>query len=237
MIFAAVSLVVLLLPSVLALAVSARIDRDGHPAGWSGWTTRRKPGTFPARIPLILLNQAILAVSSALGLYAISEHFPLGLPNPLLVALHFVLLVLVDDIIFYWVHRVLHTNKTLYRLIHKKHHEAFAPVPSEYLYVHPLEWMIGSAGPVVGVALVLGLWGEMSAWTFWLWGAFRTLHELDIHSGVRSTWARHIPFYGVMEHHDRHHAKPTLGNYASTLTIWDKVFKTEIPTAEPRSPA
>jgi sterol desaturase/sphingolipid hydroxylase (fatty acid hydroxylase superfamily) len=147
------------------------------------------------------------------------------------------MLVLVDDIVFYWVHRTLHTNKTLYRLIHKKHHEAFAPVPAEYLYVHPLEWMIGSAGPVAGVALVLGIWGEMSAWTFWLWGAFRTLHELDIHSGIRSSWARAIPLYGVMEHHDRHHAKPTLGNYASTLTLWDKVFQTEIPPAEPRSPA
>ncbi len=58
--------------------------------------------------------------------------------------------------------------------------------------------------------------------------AIRNLHELDIHSGIKSSKiTSFIPFYGSTEHHDLHHSK-NKGNYASTFTIWDKVFGTEI---------
>ena len=56
--------------------------------------------------------------------------------------------------------------------------------------------------------------------------ALRNLHELDIHSGVKSSKITSaIPFYGTTEHHDLHHSR-NKGNYASTFTFWDKIFGT-----------
>ena len=68
----------------------------------------------------------------------------------------------------------------------------------------------------------------MSAWTLWVWGAWRIIHELDIHSGISARLGRFLPLFAGTEHHDMHHARPTMGNYASSLTLWDRVFGTEI---------
>ena len=35
------------------------------------------------------------------------------------------------------------------------------------------------------------------------------------------------PFYGTNEHHDYHHAKRD-GNYSSTFTFWDYIYKTKL---------
>ena len=53
----------------------------------------------------------------------------------------------------------------------------------------------------------------------------RNIHELEIHSGFKSSFSRWIPFWGENEHHDMHHAKLN-GNYSSTFTLWDKIFGT-----------
>ena len=136
------------------------------------------------------------------------------------------LIIVIDDAWFYGWHRLMHEHKGLYRRIHKIHHRAYAPLPIEYIYVHPLEWMVGGIGPFVGLILVHTVWGAIPAWTLWAYLLVRNLHELDIHSGIKSWIGLHLPLYAPAEHHDLHHAKPGKGNYASTFTLWDKLFKT-----------
>jgi methylsterol monooxygenase len=137
--------------------------------------------------------------------------------------------VLVDDLWLYGFHRFIHEQKWWYRHIHKIHHRAFAPVPIEYLYVHPLEWAGGGIGVAAGFALAIWLFDGMPAWSLYAWAVWRVGHELDIHSGVRSGLLRLLPVVAPMENHDLHHARPTKGNYASAFRIWDRVFGTEIP--------
>ena len=88
-----------------------------------------------------------------------------------------------------------------------------------------------------GVAVHL-LWGELGFAPFYAYVVFRQLHELDVHSGLRSRLAHHIPFLAPNEHHDLHHLRPHAGNYASMLTVWDRVLGTEASmshTAEGRT--
>ena len=118
----------------------------------------------------------------------------------------------------------MHENKYIYSKIHKIHHRASTPFPSEYLYTHPLEWMIGMIGPFIGITLL----GGVSIYSFWLLLIIRNVHELDIHSGLKSNFLiKKFPFSGTNEHHDLHHSILD-GNYASSFTFLDKIFKTDI---------
>ena len=132
-----------------------------------------------------------------------------------------------DDFGFYWAHRAMHQYRWLYRRVHKYHHEAAAPVPIEFIYAHPLDALAGGVGTVLGFAVALLAFGEISAWTLWSGVAARLAHELLIHSGLRSVIGAYVPFFGIAEHHARHHERPTSGNYASTFTLWDRLFRTE----------
>jgi sterol desaturase/sphingolipid hydroxylase (fatty acid hydroxylase superfamily) len=213
--------------NLIGLALSIWLDKRGVPASMNAQIAQRKPGSLRKRAPLILFNLALLTALTGPPLFYFSSLFSLELPALSAFLLQFCVLVLFDDAWFYWVHRLIHENKWLYRKVHKKHHEAYAPVPIEYIYVHPAEWMAGSMGPAIAMAAIIGVNGGMSAWTLWLWGAWRVIHELDIHSGIAAKVSHLLPFFAGTEHHDLHHARPTMGNYASSLTVWDKLFGTE----------
>ena len=134
------------------------------------------------------------------------------------------IILIFDDTFFYFLHRLMHENKYIYKKIHKIHHRANSPIPIDYLYVHPLEWMSGFIGPFIGILLL----GGVSIYAFWLYLIVRNLHELDIHSGLKGSFLnRLLPFSGTNEHHDLHHAKRD-GNYSSTFTLWDTIFRTKL---------
>ena len=216
--------------NLIGLLLSFWLDRSGIPEGLSGQAALRKRLSLSGRLPLILANLAVLLGGAFIGLTLVADtSFTFAAPSLLEVVLHIGLLMVVDDLWFYWVHRGMHENKWMYKKIHKLHHKAYAPVPIEYLYVHPVEWMVGAIGPVLLIVAFILVQGQMNAWTFLAWGAIRTLHELDIHSGVRSVLGPRLPLFAPTEHHDLHHAKPNKGNYASTFLAWDKLMGTEVP--------
>ena len=192
-----------------------RIQQRGH--SWN---------TLTQRLPLVFLNQAILMTLVYVSLTLFGDLFTETVPQWYLFVVQLVLIILFDDLIFYAWHRFMHEHRTLYNRVHRIHHRAFAPLPIEYIYVHPLEWMVGSIGPFVGLVVVHLVWGPISCWLLWTYLLVRNLHELDVHSGIRSPFGTIIPLYAEAEHHDMHHAKPRKGNYASTLTLWDRVFGT-----------
>ena len=184
--------------------------------------------TLNQRMPTIALNLSIL-VGLTVGSLAIFSDYISWAEQPLLTTVWQVFLVsLIDDAFFYVFHRTLHENKWLYQKIHIIHHKAHTPVPIEYIYVHPLEWMGGSFGVILGFGvLILVTGGELSAATFLVYTGLRNFHELDIHSGLKSKlMTRFFPFVGATEHHDIHHLRPHLGNYGSTYVFWDHLFGT-----------
>lgn len=181
---------------------------------------------FYERFPLILFNISILLGVGIVGIFLLQDFIDFGLPTVWVFTWQLVLIFLIDDLYFYFYHSALHT-KFLYKHIHKTHHRSTMPIPMEYIFTHPLEWFFGAIGPFIGL-VVIASFSEINIYAFWVMSALRNLHELDIHSGIKSSKITSlIPFYGTTEHHDLHHSK-NKGNYASTFTLWDKVFGTEI---------
>lgn len=187
-----------------------------------------KPNILRERLPLILFNLAILSGLTAVGLYFGQGFFVHTVPTVGTALFQFALIIILDDLYFYWYHRILHQNKFLLAKIHSIHHRASTPFPLEYIYVHPLEWMLGYIGPFIAILLLQ----EVNTYVFWAYLIFRNLHEADIHSDLRSWISTKIPLLAPAEHHDLHHARP-YGNYASTLNIWDRVFGTEMKSTNP----
>ena len=176
-------------------------------------------------VPLVAFNVLTLMLFVFIGLYFfhgyIINNHQMSIYK---VIIQLFVILLFDDTFFYFLHRMMHENKFIYKTIHKIHHRANAPVAIDYLYVHPLEWMSGFIGPFIGIILL----GGVSIYTFWLYLFVRNFHELAIHSGLKSSFiSRIFPFYGTNEHHDLHHEKRD-GNYASSFTFFDLVFKTKL---------
>ena len=181
---------------------------------------------FYERLPLILFNISILLGVGIIGVFLLQDFIDFSLPTVWVFTWQLILIFLIDDLYFYFYHAALHT-KFLYKHIHKTHHRSTMPIPMEYIFTHPLEWFFGAIGPFIGL-VVIASFSEINIYAFWVMSALRNLHELDIHSGIKSSKITSlIPFYGTTEHHDLHHSK-NRGNYASTFTLWDKVFGTEI---------
>ena len=183
-----------------------------------------KKGLFWSRMPLFLFNLATLILLSASGAYFIFDYLDTEWPAWWVLLFQVLLAFILDDIWFYLYHRYLHENKFLLKHIHSIHHRATTPFPLEYLYAHPLEWMIGALGPVigfVGIALIM----PINVYAFWLFGLLRNIHEIHIHSDLELPLLSKIPLISKTKHHDDHHAKLT-GNYSSTFSWMDRIFKT-----------
>jgi len=180
---------------------------------------------FEGRIKLISFNLALMIGGAAFVLPMLADAFDYSSPWTT-IALQFAIVCLVDDTIFHFWHRILHENRWLYRKVHSIHHRAYAPVPMDYIYAHPVEWIVGTLGPIVGFIVVSYIFGSISVWTLWIFAFWRQFHELMIHSNTPSKVATNLPLLSSTENHGHHHAKPSKGNYSSTLVIWDFVFRT-----------
>ncbi len=222
----AITLAIYIGINVVGLLWSAAIIHFGVPEPMSIQNRSHKWKTLTDRLPLVFLNQFILMALVFVSLQMFDGLFSQALPPWSILAMQLLVIVLFDDLIFYFWHRYMHENRRLYNRVHRIHHKAYAPLPIEYIYVHPLEWLVGSLGPFVGLVAVNMIWGNIPCWTLWAYLLVRNLHELDVHSGIKSPLGKIIPGYAEAEHHDLHHLRPLKGNYASTLTLWDRLLGT-----------
>lgn len=188
--------------------------------------------TYEDRKPLIYGNMFGLMVFVAIVfppfefVFSLSPDFTwLGL------FLEAIFIMLVDDLWFYIYHRTLHNNKYLFRKIHAIHHRVRNTMPLDYIYEHPLEWIVGTLGIGVACGVLYACFGAVNAYSLFLYVIFRILHEINIHSGLKSWIGSHRLFawLGASEDHAGHHLK-FRGNYASTLKWCDYLFKTRLPS-------
>jgi len=139
------------------------------------------------------------------------------------IALQILVFMLIEDFLFYWAHRTFH-RPSLYKKIHKKHHEFVVPSAIAALYAHPLEFIVANSLPVMAGPFLLCLLGlPVHLGTLWIWLFIRVLETLDGHSGYSFRfWFPHKLIYGGgAEPHDAHHSKFN-GNFASFFHHWDQ---------------
>lgn len=174
-----------------------------------------------AAFNLLIVQTALLA--SGWPLYGLLGLDVTGaVPSAAEVCKSLVVCFLVEDTLFYWSHRMLH-SKMLYARIHKMHHQFKIPNGLAAEYAHPLEYIISNATPYAAGPLVAGLvFGRCHVLTTWVWGFLRVWEAVDGHSGYAlpfSPWS-FIPFRPSAADHDWHHSN-NAGNFASFFQWWD----------------
>jgi sterol desaturase/sphingolipid hydroxylase (fatty acid hydroxylase superfamily) len=139
--------------------------------------------------------------------------------------LHLLVSVLIEDALFYWSHRLLHTS-FLFKHVHRKHHEfhnlASYPIASEY--THPVESLLGNILPVMVGPIVTGQ--SFMTLQIWLW--IRMLKTSDAHCGYHFPFSPFGMFWPFNEapRHDFHHEKG-VGSFGSFFQFWDNVCGTD----------
>ena len=170
------------------------------------FSIQKKPyvkGVFAKRMPLYLFNITLLLTISGVGAYFgfgfLKQEVSIGI-----IVFQVIFAFVIDDIFFYFYHRWLHENKYMLKTVHSIHHRATKPFPLEYLYAHPIEWMLGMIGAFLGFAILL-IFMPVNVYAFWIFGALRNLHEIHIHSDLELPVSSKIPLLSKTKHHDDHH--------------------------------
>ncbi|CAI5756770.1 unnamed protein product [Candida verbasci] len=125
----------------------------------------------------------------------------------------------------YWLHRIMHMNKTLYRRFHSRHHRLYVPYAFGALYNDPLEgFLLDTLG--TGVAsLSTGLTHRECILLY----TFATLKTVDDHCGYKLPFdIFQIIFPNNAVYHDIHHQQWGIkSNFSQPFfTIWDVLFGT-----------
>jgi sterol desaturase/sphingolipid hydroxylase (fatty acid hydroxylase superfamily) len=222
------SLAAYLLPRSIWLAPSAILD---YKAAVIGKVIERI-----LFAPLVLSSAAVAhAVAMWLGPAGMAP----ALPPAWVVAMYTVTTVLLADVSFYVVHRIVHRVPLLWEF-HKVHHSATVMTPITYLREHPVEQFVQVTvaalfvGPASGafmhffpeqltVLTVLGLNAITFVWFFLLGANLRHSHVWlsfgTVFDRILSSPAQHqIHHSDDPKHFDR--------NFGSMLAIWDWMFGT-----------
>ena len=148
------------------------------------------------------------------------------LPVWYIIIAQLIFFVLLDDFLYYWMHRYMHENKWLLRHIHSVHHRIRNTCGINGNYMHWIEYSLTATLTLVG-PILLGA----HIYVVWMWVILRQVEGADGHIGYDIPWnpVHLLPMYQGPIYHDFHHAK-FKGNYAGFLPYLDKYLgKTHIP--------
>ncbi|EFJ25588.1 hypothetical protein SELMODRAFT_173304 [Selaginella moellendorffii] len=202
-------------------------------AGLRKYKIQNKVNTYAAQVKCLV---RLLFYHTCVNLPLMGASYPifkymgftskLPLPSWKTVVFQILSYFILEDFIFYWGHRVLHT-KWLYKHVHCVHHEYATPFGLTSEYAHPAEILFLGFATIFGPAIT-----GPHLFTLWLWISLRVLETIEAHCGYDFPWSpsKFLPLYGGAEFHDYHHRLlyTKSGNYSSTFTYMDWIFGTDI---------
>lgn len=146
-------------------------------------------------INIFIVSPFFSLVASRLLIWRGMTTAPEDMPTFQRFLLDITLILLMQDVLFYYLHRLFH-YPPLYRAYHKRHHEFTSPVAIAAVYAHPVEHVCVNLLSVWLPTFILGV----HCAEYWLWFAIVIIGTFINHSGY------HLPFIPISpEHHDFHH--------------------------------
>ncbi|XP_054163092.1 fatty acid hydroxylase domain-containing protein 2-like isoform X1 [Oppia nitens] len=200
------------------------VDVTGKPSFMLKYKIQELTPAYPISAKLlmqalrqILINQIIIGLPFALlahHLVSWRGYNLAQLPSFHRAIIELAFFVIVEEIAFYYSHRLLH-NPKIYKYIHKRHHEWQTPIAITAIYCHPIEHIFSNLLPLFLGPFILG--SHLS--TSWAWYTLAIMNTLTDHSGY------HLPLLTSPEAHDYHHLKFN-ENYG-VLGILDRLHGTD----------
>lgn len=149
-------------------------------------------------------------------------------PSVWVASLQFFAAMIVMDAWQYFIHRLMHINKFMYKHVHSHHHRLVVPYAFGALYNHPLEaLLLDTVGGALSF-LLTGMTPRTSVYFF----TFATIKTIDDHCGLCLPYNPfHYIFWNNTAYHDVHHQLHGLKyNFSQPFFIsWDKIFGTHMP--------
>lgn len=125
-----------------------------------------------------------------------------------------IICTIVQEIIFYYSHRLFH-HPLIYKTVHSKHHQWSAPIGIVAIYTTPIEYLTGN-----GLSVFLGpLLCRSHIVFWWIWYSLASAVTVIHHSGY------HLPLFPSPQFHDYHHL--TFNWNFGTLGILDWLHGTD----------
>ncbi|GMP49209.1 hypothetical protein CsSME_00016263 [Camellia sinensis var. sinensis] len=169
-------------------------------AGWlSKYKIQKKnnsPETQEKCITRLLLYHFCVNLPVMIASYpvfrAMGMRSSLPLPSWKVISTQILFYFILEDFVFYWGHRILHT-KWLYKHVHSVHHEYATPFGLTSEYAHPAEILFLGFATIVGPAIT-----GPHLITLWLWMVVRVLETVEAHCGYHFPWSlsNFLPLYG-----------------------------------------
>ncbi|XP_055925576.1 fatty acid hydroxylase domain-containing protein 2-like [Argiope bruennichi] len=153
-------------------------------------------------LAVVFFNQTAVFIATQICCYYLMvwRGYESGrtLPTFQRLILEFAFFIVIEEILFYYCHRLLHYSY-FYKYIHKRHHEFTSPIGIAALYAHPIEHLACNLLPAFFGPFLLGT----HIMVYWLWYSLALLTTLNAHTGF------HLPLLPSPEAHNYHHLKFT----------------------------
>ncbi|OAF70809.1 hypothetical protein A3Q56_01399 [Intoshia linei] len=177
---------------------------------------------LPDLVKTVVINQYIISPLVFYSFYQLqtwrSQQFISKLPSLLKIIVDLGISSLIEEVLFYYSHRLAH-HPLVYKYVHKKHHEWRTCIGLSSVYAHPLEHVVGNLFSILAGPFILGSHMIVPLISIYL----------EIYSTVTSHCGYHFPLMASNEDHDFHHFQFTNNFGVNGLLDYlhgsDKLFK------------
>ena len=178
-----------------------------------------------------ILVFAVTTLATLIGREMGVIKFKLDDATLLTIAWQAVLMIVVHDAYFYWLHRAMHT-KRLFNTTHLHHHKSRTPTPwTAYSFASTEAFLEAAYVPLfLLITSQLGMAYAGYAILFFLW--HQIIRNVMAHAGSElfpAGWVDNplTSWISTTTHHDLHHSSGH--NYGFYFTFWDRWMGTEHP--------
>jgi sterol desaturase/sphingolipid hydroxylase (fatty acid hydroxylase superfamily) len=203
----------------------------------SRWKTRKinkrkyKAGQLRKEMKWSIINALLFAVTASVTVILWQKGYTkvyteTGLYGWWYLPVSLLILMLVHETYYYWIHRWMHIP-SVYKRVHKVHHDSKIASPFTAFSFHPLEGLLQAIFlPIMLLLLPVHYYVIIIQLTIMTFSSVINHLDIEIYPPEKNPfWSKWV--IGAT-HHSLHH-KQFKYNYGLYFTFWDKIKKTEHP--------